>query len=81
VVSLTNAAALYLLDLGPSGVFVGQPAQVMANTYGRFTAASLGDDGTLWLGTGNKEPGGHPVSSDDRVLRIQPPTAGSAGKD
>lgn len=79
-VALTNAAALFLLNPGPDGAITGQPTKVMENTYGRFTAATLSSDGLLWLGTANKA-GGRPVSSDDRVLRIQPPSGGSAGKD
>lgn len=79
-VALTKAAALFLLNPGPDGSITGQPTKVMDNTYGRFTAATLGNDGLLWLGTANKA-GGRPVSSDDRVLRIQPPSGGSAGKD
>ena len=36
-------------------------------------------DGFLWLGTVNKE-GGKPVSSDDRVIRIQVGGGGGAGR-
>lgn len=80
VAALTNASALFLLHPGQDGTIIGQPTKVMENTYGRFTAATLSQDGLLWLGTGNKA-GGRPVSSDDRVLRVQPPTSGTAGKD
>ncbi|PKW19685.1 glucose/arabinose dehydrogenase [Saccharopolyspora spinosa] len=80
VVSLRDAAALYTLHPAPDGTFTGQPTKVMENTYGRFSAAALGPDGLIWLGTANKD-GGRPISSDDRVLRIEPPSGGSAGKD
>ncbi|MFR9729683.1 PQQ-dependent sugar dehydrogenase [Saccharopolyspora sp. MS10] len=79
VVALTDAAALYSLSPGPGGGFTGQPSKVMEGTYGRFSAASRGPDGLLWLGTANKA-GGVPVPSDDRVLRIEPPS-GESGKD
>lgn len=80
VVALRDAAALYTLHPAPDGTFTGQPTKVMENTYGRFSAAALGPDGLIWLGTANKD-GGRPVSSDDRALRIEPPSGGSAGKD
>ncbi|MEY8038786.1 PQQ-dependent sugar dehydrogenase [Saccharopolyspora cebuensis] len=80
VVALRDAAALYTLHPSPDGAFTGQPTKVMEGTYGRFTAAALGPDGLVWLGTANKA-GGQPVSSDDRVIRIEPPTGGTAGKD
>ncbi|MGP4017981.1 PQQ-dependent sugar dehydrogenase [Saccharopolyspora sp. 5N708] len=80
VVALRDAAALYTLHPAPDGSFTGQPTKVMENTYGRFSAAALGPDGLLWLGTSNKD-GGSPKSSDDRALRIEPPSGGSAGKD
>lgn len=80
VVALRDAAALYTLHPAPEGTFTGQPTKVMENTYGRFSAAALGPDGLIWLGTANKD-GGRPISSDDRALRIEPPSGGSAGKD
>lgn len=80
VVALRDAAALYTLHPAADGSFTGQPTKVMENTYGRFSAAALGPDGLVWLGTANKD-GGRPVPSDDRVVRIEPPTGGSAGKD
>ena len=39
----------------------------------------MGPDGFLWLGTVNKN-GGKPVSSDDRVIRIQVGGGGGAGR-
>lgn len=80
VVSLRDAAALYTLNPTPDGTFTGQPTKVMENSFGRFSAATLAPDGLVWLGTTNKD-GGAPISSDDRVLRIEPPTGGAAGKD
>ncbi|MFC7340893.1 PQQ-dependent sugar dehydrogenase [Saccharopolyspora griseoalba] len=80
VVSLREAAALYTLHPAADGTFTGQPSKVMENSFGRFSAATLAPDGLVWLGTSNKD-GGSPISSDDRVLRIEPPTGGSAGKD
>jgi glucose/arabinose dehydrogenase len=79
-VSLTFGASLYVLRPGPDGMFTGKPEPTLKNAYGRLHAAALGPDGLLWLGTVNKI-GGAPVSSDDRVIRIQPPSAGGGGVD
>lgn len=80
IVTLADAAAVYTMRPGPEGTFTGEPQPALRNTYGRFSAATLGPRGMLWLGTANKD-GGDPVSSDDRVIRIEPPAGGAAGKD
>jgi len=79
-VSLTAGASLFALRPGPDGMFTGKPETTLKNTYGRLHAAALGPDGLLWLGTTNRI-GGAPVSSDDRVIRIQPPASGGGGVD
>jgi glucose/arabinose dehydrogenase len=79
-VALTAGAGVFVLRPGPQGGFTGKPDTVLKNTYGRLHATALGPDGLLWLGTVNKA-GGTPISSDDRVLRIQPPAAGGGGID
>lgn len=80
VVALNDASALYTLTPTPEGGFSGEPAKVMENTYGKFSAATVGSDGLFWLGTANKA-GGRPGPTDDRVVRIEPPSGGAAGKD
>lgn len=79
-VTLTDAAGLFVLRTTPEGAFTGQPRTVLQRAYGRLTAATLGPDGLVWMGTANKA-GGTPVSSDDRVVRIPPPTGGGSGID
>lgn len=79
-VSQTAGASLFVLRPGPDGMFTGKPESTLRNAYGRLHATALGPDGLLWLGTVNKI-GGQPVSSDDRVIRIQPPAAGGGGVD
>jgi glucose/arabinose dehydrogenase len=80
-VALTLGASLFVLHPAPNGTsFTGKPETTLKNAYGRLYAAALGPDGLLWLGTVNKV-GGKPVSSDDRVIRIQPPSAGGGGVD
>ncbi|HXV94584.1 MAG TPA: PQQ-dependent sugar dehydrogenase, partial [Pseudonocardia sp.] len=78
-VALTDAAALFVLRAGPGGTFTGNPETLLADAYGRLAAATIAPDGLLWLGTVNKA-GGRPVSSDDRVIRIQPPAGGGESR-
>ncbi|WP_170837395.1 PQQ-dependent sugar dehydrogenase [Actinopolyspora xinjiangensis] len=80
VVALTDASAVYTMRPGPEGTFTGEPERALEDDYGRLRAATSGPNGMLWLGTSNKA-GGKPVSSDDRVIRIQPPNGGTAGKE
>ncbi|MCE0764049.1 PQQ-dependent sugar dehydrogenase [Pseudonocardia kujensis] len=78
-VALTGGAALSVLRPADDGSFSGAPETLLINVYGRLNAATLGSDGLLWLGTVNKS-GGKPVASDDRVIRIQPPSGGGASR-
>ena len=78
-VAQTGAAALYVLRPAENGAFTGNPETMLAGSYGRLAAAAPGPDGLLWLGTVNKA-GGKPVPSDDRVIRIQPPSGGGESR-
>jgi glucose/arabinose dehydrogenase len=80
-VALERGAALFVLHTSAAGAFTGAPETVVKGTYGRLGPATLGPDGLIWIGTVNKAAGGTPVSSDDRVVRIQPPSGGSSGQD
>lgn len=80
VVGLTGSAGLFLLKPTPEGSFVGPPETVLQNTYGRFTGADVGADGLVWVGTANKD-GGTPGPTDDRVIRIRPPSGSGSGPD
>ena len=70
VVAETGGAALFVLRADQNGRFTGTPQTMLKDSYGRLAAASSSPDGLVWLGTVNKA-GGKPVSSDDRVIRIQ----------
>ncbi len=78
-VAETDGTAAYVLRADKNGLFSGQPQTVLKGVYGRLGAVTLGPDGFLWLGTENKA-GGNPVSSDDRVIRIQMNGGGGAGR-
>lgn len=79
-VALTDRASMFVLGLGPSDTFVGQPRTVPLERYGRVGPAALGPDGVVvWLGTVNTE-GGVPISSDERVFQLFE-VAGGGGQD
>jgi glucose/arabinose dehydrogenase len=79
-VALTGQGALATLRLAQDGRFVGPPEIGLADTFGRLGPAALGSDGLVWLGTVNKAPGGKPVPSDDRVIRLPPLSSGGADR-
>lgn len=75
-----GASALFVLQKPrTSDRFTGVPTTLLANTYGRLSAAALGASGLVWLGTENKGRGGPVVSSDDRVIRLPLITGGDSG--
>ncbi|MHA6617044.1 PQQ-dependent sugar dehydrogenase [Pseudonocardia sp. DLS-67] len=74
-VAQVQPESLFVIRSDAKNLFVGAPETILQETYGRLSAATLAPDGLLWLGTVNKA-GGEPVSSDDRVIRIQPLAAG-----
>jgi glucose/arabinose dehydrogenase len=74
-VAQVRPESLFVIRSDAKNLFVGAPETLLQETYGRLSAATLAPDGLLWLGTVNKA-GGQPVSSDDRVIRIQPLAAG-----
>jgi glucose/arabinose dehydrogenase len=73
--------AIFVLRPAPNGAsFTGDPETLLQNRYGRLSAATAAPDGLLWIGTTNKGAGGKVVPSDDRVIRIQPPTGGGESR-
>lgn len=76
-VAESTGEALSLLQADKDGHFTGAPQPALERTYGRLNAAAAGPDGFTWFGTVNKD-GGKPVSSDDRVIRVQVNGGGAA---
>jgi glucose/arabinose dehydrogenase len=52
----------------------GAPRTLLPGTYGRLRSVVAAPDGSLWLTTSNRDGKGSPVPTDDRVIRIQPPS-------
>ena len=74
-IAQVSTNSLFVLRTDASGNFVGVPETMLEDAYGRLSAVALAPDGLVWAGTVNKA-GGEPVSSDDRVIRIQVAAAG-----
>ncbi|WP_240157684.1 PQQ-dependent sugar dehydrogenase [Pseudonocardia broussonetiae] len=78
-VAQSGAGALFVLRTDPlTTAFTATEIQ-LPGVYGRLSAASLGPDGLIWLGTVNKD-GGVPVPSDDRVLVLPPVASGGQSR-
>lgn len=75
VVAQSSGKALFMLTPGRDGGFTGDPKPVLQDTYGAIGSVTLAPDGLLWLGTVNRDTPA-PGPTDDRVIRIQPPTGG-----
>lgn len=80
VVAQAGAAALFVMQTAPTGGFTGAPESLLVDTYGRLAAATLAPDGAIWLGTVNREEGGAPGATDDRVIRIEFAASGGADR-
>ncbi|GAA4571306.1 PQQ-dependent sugar dehydrogenase [Planotetraspora kaengkrachanensis] len=56
---------------------VGRPEALYAGEYGRLRAVVTAPDGSLWVGTSNKDGRGAPRQGDDRILVV--PTGNAGG--
>lgn len=75
-----GGSALFVLQTKRAlASFTGSPSTALNGIYGRVSAATLGPDGTAWLGTENRGRGGPIVSSDDRVIRLPHIGGGTGG--
>ncbi|MFF5294558.1 PQQ-dependent sugar dehydrogenase [Paractinoplanes globisporus] len=48
------------------------PKAFLTGKYGRLRTVGAAPDGALWVLTSNRDGRGHPVDSDDRILRFAP---------
>jgi len=77
VTSLDGTALLAAPLVGPAGPrSVGPFAPVLLKTYGRLRTVVAARDGALWLTTSNRDGAGHPVATDERVIRYVNPSGG-----
>jgi glucose/arabinose dehydrogenase len=78
MVAMTTAADVQSLSLNSDGSFTSKPTVSLQgpNGFGRLSGMDIIDDRGAMAGTVNKDAGGHPGSSDDRVVVITSQPAG-----
>ena len=52
------------------GARAGEPRAYLTGEYGRLRSVSTAADGSLWLGTSNRDGRGDPREDDDKILRL-----------
>jgi aldose sugar dehydrogenase len=65
-------ATLYRLALSPDGRSVESTEQLFVHQFGRLRAVLVAPDGSIYLGTSNRDGRGTPMPTDDRIIRIRP---------
>ncbi|GGS58511.1 oxidoreductase [Planobispora rosea] len=70
-VAALRGQRLWRVPLAPDGA-AGEAASLFDGRYGRLRAVAAAPDGSLWLGTSNKDGRGSPESDDDRVFTLTP---------
>lgn len=65
---------LLAVSVNTKGKPHGASNPLLKKTYGRLRTVVAADDGALWITTSNRDGHGRPVPTDDRVLRIKPPS-------
>lgn len=78
MVAMSAAADVQSLALNSDGSFTAKPTVSLQGPdgFGRLSGMDIIDDRGAMTGTVNKDPGGHPESSDDRVVVITSQPAG-----
>ncbi|MGK5678871.1 PQQ-dependent sugar dehydrogenase [Actinoplanes sp. URMC 104] len=61
---------IYLLNVTGNGTVLGTPQEVLTKEYGRLRSLIAAPDGSLWVGTSNREDGGEPRPDDDKIIRL-----------
>lgn len=70
---------IWITILDGNGETVGEPESFLADTYGRLRTVVVDPFGALWITTSNLDGPGEPAPTDDRVLRVLPPSESGGG--
>ena len=65
-----KGTALYRMTLSADGRSVTAQEKLYEGTYGRLRDVLVGPDGSVYLGTSNRDGRGSPQPQDDRILKI-----------
>lgn len=65
-------ATLYRLGLSADGRSITTTEPLFAREFGRLRAVLVAPDGSIYLGTSNRDSRGTPMPTDDRIIRIRP---------
>lgn len=65
-------ATLYRLPLSADRRTVMEIEPLYVRAFGRLRAVLVGPDGSVYLGTSNRDGRGTPLPGDDRIIRIRP---------
>lgn len=65
-------ATLYRLALSTDGRTVQSTETIYVREFGRLRAVLVSPDGSIYLGTSNRDGRGTPMPTDDRIIRIRP---------
>jgi glucose/arabinose dehydrogenase len=65
-------ATIYKLTLSADGRSVTNTETLFPREFGRLRAILVAPDGSIYIGTSNRDGRGSPLSGDDRILRIHP---------
>lgn len=64
--------SLVRLTLSTDGRSVAAEERLFEGSFGRLRAIVVAPDGSLYLGTSNRDGRGAPVPTDDRIIRVRP---------
>ena len=66
---------VHAVPVDGSGTVSGELEEFLAGEYGRLRTVVADPTGALWITTSNRDGIGTPTEDDDKVLRINPPSA------